>query len=137
MAAQASSVARGWGLHPSADARFHWGARAILRDGVIDLVWDRQGVEGAAADHERTALAAWLNEKAMPWMRAYAKHGEDFPSGDEDREVSVSGDGYKLRANPRSSYGYLYMSAEPCASASHATPTYPIPKSAKRTRRSA
>ncbi len=133
----AERAPRGWGLHPSESARFHWGARAILRDGVIDLLWDRQGVEGEATAHERTALSAWLNEKALPWMRDYCKHGEDFPSVSEDREVSVSGDGYVLRANPRASHGYLYMSAELLPSATHSTPTYPVPKPAKRTRRSA
>ncbi len=86
----------------------------------------------AKTDHERTALSAWLNDKALPWMRAYVKHGDDFPYHDEDREVSVSGDGYVLRANPRASHGYLYMSAEPRPSATHATPIYPVPKPKKR-----
>jgi len=112
-----------WGLRPREGVAFHWSARAILRDGTIDIVWDRQGIEGEATVRESQALAAWLNTKALPWMRAYAKR-EDFPRGDEDREVAVSGDGYELRANPRASHGYLYMSAAPCASATHTTPNY-------------
>ncbi len=131
-----SSIPRGWGIPASDGVRFHWSARAIFRDGVLDLVWDRQGFEGTATDHEKTALSNWLNTKALPWLRACAKHGEDFPSEDESREITVSGDGYVLRADPRSTCGYLYMSACVCPSATQPTPIYDVPRAAKKRARS-
>ena len=124
-----SAPEKGWGLHPRDGAAFHWSARAIFKDGTVDLLWDRQGIEGVSTEAERKTLCKWLDDKALPQLRALGKRHE-LPGTHEDRDVTVRGDGYELRANPRSSYGYLYLSAAPCAEAlGVATPT------ARKTRR--
>jgi hypothetical protein len=102
--------------YPRADAAFHWSARAIFQNAHVDLLWDRQGIEGEATEAEREALCTWLTKKALPHLRWLAKR-IGFLRVDEDREVTVRGDGYELRANPRQSHGYLYLSAAPCAEA--------------------
>ena len=129
---EAGATPRGWGLHPAAGARFHWSARAIYRDGTVDLLWDRMGVEGQATEAERKALGAWLDDKAMPVLRALCL-GEGAPYPSEDREVTVRGDGYTLRANPRSSHGYLYLSAALDPTSTEPTPK--APRARKRGRR--
>lgn len=67
---------------------------------------------------------SWINEKALPYMRAWAKDRDGFPYMTEDHEVSVSGDGFYLRANPRASHGYLYLCAGPDARATEPTPVF-------------
>jgi hypothetical protein len=121
---EASATApRGWGLDCVEGTRYHWSARAIY---PVDLLWDRMAVEGDATEGERKALGAWLDNKALPYLRAWFAEGENVPYQSEDREVTVSGDGYTLRASPRASHGYLYLSAapDPSAQASGPTPTY-------------
>jgi hypothetical protein len=122
MNAVASNVAQGWGLFPLDGTRYHWSARAIYGDGQIDLLWDRQAVEGDASPDERKALAAWLDEKALPYLRHMFKTGEDVPYSSECREITVKGDGFTLRADPRASYGYLYLSATVDPSSVEPTP---------------
>jgi hypothetical protein len=104
-----------WGLVPTETARFAWGARAIHKG--VETVWDRQGIDGEATTEEKKALIIWLEKKALPLLRSM-----DLPYPEEDREVQVSGDGFTLRANPRASHGYLYLSAAPDASATMPTP---------------
>jgi hypothetical protein len=124
---------RGWGLHASFGARYHWSARAIY---PVDLVWDRMSVEGEASPEERKALGAWLDNQALPYLRSIA-NGSELPAQSEDLEIRVSGDGYTLRANPRGSYGYLYMSAAPDPSATGPTPKVVRAKDARRVARDA
>jgi len=127
-----TSVPRGWGLHPVSCARYHWSARAIYQRAQIDLLWDRMGVEGQCSDDERKALGRWLDDKALPYLRWSVQFGPDAVSGDEDREITVCGDSFRLRANPRSSYGYLYLSA--AVDPASATPTPTVPKKRARAR---
>lgn len=116
---------RGWGLPPAVDGGYHWSARAIYRDGTIDLLWDRQGFEGhLPLPGALLALQTWINEKALPFLRHVAA-GEDAPYPSERREITIKGDGFALRANPQASYGYLYMSAAPDVTATDATPKVP------------
>jgi hypothetical protein len=93
--------------------RYWWGARAILARKEIDLLWDRAGFYEHENIEQAKGLEAWLNDKALPYLRAWCEDGEGFPFADEDREVSVGGDGFVLYANPRQSHGYLYMVAGP------------------------
>ena len=111
---------RGWGLAPEPGTRYHWSARTILADGGIDIVWDRTGMEGDYTAAERVALCAWL-DVALPVLRSHAARSETFPHGSERREWLIEGDGFRLRANPNASYGYLYLSAAPCATATGRT----------------
>ena len=118
----AAPLARGWGLHATPGTAYHWSARAIYERGTtIDLLWDRMAIEGVATETERAAIGAWLDGKALPYLRMLAS-SYGAPEGSEDREIRVSGDGFTLRANPRASYGYLYLSAAPDASATEPTP---------------
>jgi len=130
-----------WGLPLPVSVPFGWGARLIH---PVDVVWDRQGLVGdwqlagtKAACPEADALVAWLNTTALPYLRAVEAYGEGLPRRDEDREVTVSGDGFTLRANPRRSYGYLYVVAYPDPSATGPTPPRPLsPKEKTAARRS-
>lgn len=97
-----------FGLKPPGDHRGWWGARAIYRDRSIDLLHDRQQFVGDP--NTCAALQAWLNETALPKLRALAAEFT-LPSPEENGLVVISGGGFRLHASPRSSYGYLYIGA--------------------------
>lgn len=120
---------KGWGLEPEGDPRFHWSARAILRDGVLDLLWDRAGVEGEASPNERESMAAWLNSKALPLLRA------NLPDPSDSGTYAIEGDLYRLRYSARRSFGYLYMSATIAYDATQPTPLPPVREAPKGKRR--
>lgn len=90
-----------WGIKAPEGAKASWGARAIFQDGRVEIVWDRQGGTG---DEE---LISWLNAKGIKQLRKLAK---DLAS-DEDREVRYQDGEFVVAANPRGSYGYLYLGA--------------------------
>jgi cytoskeleton bundling-enhancing protein CbeA-like protein len=94
-----------WGLQPPEGVMACWGARAIFSRGTIDLLPDRQGVAGQQEDIK--PLVSWLNSKGLPAMRKAVK----ALGADEHKEVKVRSGGFTLVANPRASYGYLYMGA--------------------------
>ncbi len=119
------TAARGWGLAPVEGTRYHWSARAIY---PVDLLWDRMAVEGDASEDERKALGRWLDDQALPYLRATVT---EFLGQGDDMEIRASGDGFTLRANPRRSFGYLYLSAAPDPSATGPTPKAPKPKAPK------
>jgi hypothetical protein len=122
-------LAKGWGLEPAEGVTFHWSARAIFQD-CIDLLHDRQGLEGVTSEEERDKLQTWINDKGLPVLRSmYNSDTGNFPYPSENREIEVKGDGYRLRANPRASYGYLYLSAAPDPTATEPTPK-PLKKKA-------
>lgn len=102
-----------FGLYPGIfkDGRPNWGARAILdRHGNVDIVWDRQQMEGGD-DLDRQRLAKWLETKGIPRLRRMLRKS---PLGlYENDEVQVLQGGYILMANPKASYGYLYITAYP------------------------
>lgn len=127
------TAAQGWGLPPAEGARYHWSARAIY---PVDLLWDRMAVEGEASEDERRALGRWLDDKALPYLRSLAANGSTLPLQSDNQEIRVSGDGYTLRANPRASYGYLYMSAAPDPSATGPTPKARKPRAPRDAQRS-
>jgi hypothetical protein len=122
-----------WGLIKTVEASAAYGARAIYtrdygslggfgRPGVrvnVDVVWDRQSIAGD--EPAKRALAQWLARKTGGGMTLLAKRLKAegvLPS--EDREIAIDHGRFHLRANPRKSYGYLYitawMDAEPAAS---------------------
>jgi len=116
---------KGWGLFPLDGTRYHWSARAILdNDGGVDLLHDRMAVEGEASEDERKALGAWLDNHALPYLRARFATCDDTPYQSECREITVKGNGFILRADPRASYGYLYLSATVDPTATDPTPSY-------------
>lgn len=132
----AESLKTEWGLQPSADAKVAWGARAIYKYGgryervrrkvpksnppryktaekfvtsaSIELLWDRQGMTGGTKA-EREELQKWLNSKGL---KALKKECEARALGGSDDETVWVRDGkFSLCANPRASYGYLYIGA--------------------------
>jgi hypothetical protein len=112
-----------------------WGARAILgnervvkrvkRKGrtvgrdydtkvTIDMVGDRSQYRGPdITAPEAKAFFKWIDKTGLPELRKAADEAGLTP--DEDRPITVgkTGDGpkYTLVANPRKSYGYLYIVA--------------------------
>ena len=103
-----------FGIRPKDDITPRWGARAIysLRDGkaYIDLLWDRQQMEGGT-DEARKKLAAWVNDRALPWLKKACS--ASYIAVDCNEVVTYDRDGYHLEAYPRESYGYLYIGAWP------------------------
>lgn len=83
-----------------------WGARAILSNGYVDVVWDRCQMVGGT-DAERSALARWIDKVGMPAIRKLAK----AMTGDQDFEERFEQGGYFIVANPKRSHGYLYIGA--------------------------
>src|SRR3954454_3114407 len=108
-----------------------WGARAILRldrhvkpvrrkgrfvgdnyvfKTVIEMVPDRSQYRGPDIDAgEAKAFFRWLDREALPRLREDADKMGLAP--DDDQEIAIDSDQYHLRANPRKSYGYLYIVA--------------------------
>jgi hypothetical protein len=83
----------------------HWGARAIFKRGVIDILYDRQQMI-AGDEQERMNLAAWINA-SMPKLEKLVKR----MNGSESTVVEFDDGGYHMEASPQSSYGYLYIGA--------------------------
>lgn len=120
---------KGWGLEPEGDTRFHWSARAILRDGVLDIVGDRANMEGESSPDERESMTAWLCHKALPLLRA------NLPDPSDNGTYAIEGDLYRLRYSARRSFGYLYMSATIAYDATQPTPLPPVREAPKGKRR--
>lgn len=125
-----------WGLPPEANAVAAWGARAIYKFGGrtervrrkvpksnparyrfvekfvmgadIDLLWDRQSMVGGT-EKERKVLQSWLNKKGLKKLKKECEAQSLTSSCDE--VVWVRDGKFGLYANPRSSYGYLYIGA--------------------------
>ena len=132
-----------WGLSPFAHrsavvpgTSVWWGARAIYKGREIDLLGDRMGTYDLLPSPTNTEIIGrlhlWLDTKGMPALRSLLLHSPEPLHPHENREVDVRGDGFILRANPRRSYGYLYMAAYACPEA-----TDPTPKPTKAKRKSA
>jgi len=123
-----------WGLIKTVEgASAAWGARAIYtrdygslggfgRPSVhvnVDVVSNRQSIAGD--EPAKRALAQWLARKRGGAMALLVKRlKEDGVLPSEDREIAIDHGRFHLRANPRRSYGYVYitawMDAEPAAS---------------------
>lgn len=85
-----------------------WGARAIFKNGIIDLLPDRQSCE-CQYSLDPQPLLDWLNQKALPEL----KQRKDFKNlhGDSREVLEVKERGFTLQVCPNASYGYLYMGA--------------------------
>jgi hypothetical protein len=117
-----------WGYKSAAmDAVAAWGARAIYthnrsayeanhtkagkirkRGRVpwmhVELLWDRMEAVGDADAAKK--LTAWLDKVALPKLRA-----EIELDTTEGGNYTIEDNDFTLHASPRSSYGYLYMTA--------------------------
>ena len=98
------SIIASWGLQTPVQPRF--GARAIVDRGSVNLLWDRSGVYGEADE-------LWLTEidRVLPHfidqLSIMFKRGELLT--DQDKLVTLEQAGWVCLANPRASYGYLYL----------------------------
>lgn len=84
----------------------------------VELLWDRCDAIG-----ESTAIKTmceWLDTVGLKLLRLAA---EDLDTS-EDREVMIHQDGYIIRANPRESYGYLYILCYACENGEHCINKY-------------
>ena len=100
-----------YGLRPPEGVKAAWGARALFEEngpGTFGLVWDRQS--NLNFDQElHDELHRWLKREGFEALRQ-----EILPlTSGEDTTVSIKSKAGKftLQANPRASYGYLYMVA--------------------------
>jgi hypothetical protein len=87
-----------------------WGARLIW---PCDLLHDRQDLVGRS-EEDRLALQFWLNGGALrsALTEARERATDHLLRQDEDREVTLFEDETGVvKANPQSSYGYLYVAA--------------------------
>lgn len=93
---------------PQTDLPAWWGARAILRNHCIDFLRDRQQMLGTD-ENAKMALALWLDDVGIPALQKIVE--EEHIRTDEEREIRFEKDGYYIEANPRKSFGYLYIGA--------------------------
>lgn len=97
-----------WGMHNDMNCRCCYGARAIYDTrGNIDLLCDRQAYEGDQKDWKK--MSRWLDKKAIKAMRKYFLKN-DIPTSSEHEWRMDDGD-FHIMANPRGSYGYMYIVA--------------------------
>jgi hypothetical protein len=78
---------------------------------MIDLLHDRQSMIGTEPDKERERFGRWLNSKAIPAIKRACVR--DYITSDCETVVTFSDPeaGYSIKASPRASYGYLYLTA--------------------------
>jgi len=97
-----------------------WSARAIFRDGQIDLLPDRQAstaVDGTDPD----AFHSWLSHTGMPAIRTLAQ-----PLRGSDTTTVETNDGdFHIEASPKQSHGYLYIAAWQIGAPDTAAPADP------------
>ena len=96
---------------PEGEVPCWWGARAILKNRVIDILWDRHNMLGTD-EKAKKALAKWLNSsKGLKALQKLVV--QEYLCNDEEREIRIEDTkaGYYIVANPNRSYGYLYIGA--------------------------
>lgn len=90
----------------------YWGGRAIFHapEG-IDILWDRQQFNNTDDDRkkDREALWRWIQEKGLPRLRKQLR--QQGVTARDDVLVCVVDRKHTIIANPRKSYGYLYIGA--------------------------
>lgn len=93
-----------WGLHTQVQPRF--GARAIVERSGVSLFWDRSGVYGEADEQ-------WLTDIDTVLPGFIERLSKLFQQGellsDQDKLVTLKQGEWVCLANPRASYGYLYL----------------------------
>jgi len=89
-----------------------WGARAILKNGQLDLLWDRQSMIGNTVD--KREFARLLNKRILlavhETVEELWKTGHLKPNKDE-QHVLYEDDTCAVVANTNARCGYLYLLA--------------------------
>lgn len=98
-----------WGLFPIPDGEYLaiWGARAILEDGRIILLPDRQQMLGNL--DTKDILCRWINHTGLPNLKHHIK--TNCWNGSTEDIFILDLWPFQLRASPRRSHGYLYLTA--------------------------
>lgn len=102
-----------WGLVPHQNVSFWWGARVIFNPpDILDIVPDRQQIQGGTTE-DRDKLVSWINSVGIRKLRD--ELAKQCISGSEDKLIAIDDKtaGFMMMANPKQSYGYLYISAMP------------------------
>lgn len=81
------------------------GWRAILKDGNVDIVWDRTSMIGDAYAVDKLTNVA---NSSGAWRRMI-KWAEDQSGSSSDVFEENLGDNMILKASPQASHGYLYI----------------------------
>lgn len=98
-----------WGIYPKDyTPLLYWGARAIITDGFVDLLWDRQSFQKAdsVTDDEKDEFMAWLGNQAIPYFNQKVKAHDTTHIEFHSRD-----DRFHCIAEDRNSGGYLYIGA--------------------------
>lgn len=98
-----------WGLYPgNYRPRIYWGARAIISDGGVDLLPDRQSFTAnpSVSRDEKDEFTAWLDKQALPFLNQRVKERNTAHVEFKSRD-----DRYLCIAEDKSSGGYLYIGA--------------------------
>ena len=97
-----------WGLFPeeAKNAVIYWGARAIITEGFVDLLPDRQSfcVAEGVSEERKKAFNEWINESALPLLNEAVKT-KAIP------HVRIEGVKRVAEADTHDSGGYLYIGA--------------------------
>lgn len=97
----------GWGLSDAKvpdNAVTAWGARAIFKNGLVDVLSDRKDYWPDVPPFE---FVEWLQGEAFSALDDWA----DKVWNSEDKLFSYDKGKRHLRANPKASHGYLYITA--------------------------
>ena len=87
----------------------YWGARAIYKNGEIDLLSDRQSGTDTEDSPALQEFMLWLNGYALPWLRREVKKLN--LATNDPKEIVLHQFKYELRASTNGSCGYLYIGA--------------------------
>lgn len=96
-----------WGIYPEDfRPRIYWGARAIITEGFVDLLPDRQSFQSEAdvGKDERDEFFAWVNMQALPYLNRRIKEHNTAHIEYKSRD-----DRYVCIAEDRNSGGYIYI----------------------------
>jgi hypothetical protein len=112
-----------FGLRPvivGSPVSLYWGARALYNPGSgptyqVDVLWDRQSwsdqdVDDAAAEANapaRKVISDWFNARGRALLQKQCKTVH-LAQGDDD-VIHVQERAFHIIANPKRSYGYLYI----------------------------
>lgn len=95
------------------EAQAAWGCRAIVERSGLDVLWDRQDLQGE--DAAKAALKAWLNDEGA--FKRFRERTDELVKahvirGDEQRLITLYEDEKGIVVgNTNASYGYLYVAA--------------------------
>ena len=98
-----------WGIYPEDFTPvLYWGARAIIIDGFVDLLPDRQSFQKAESvtNDEKDEFVAWLDKQAIPCLNQHVKARNTAHIEFHSRDNS-----FHCIAEDHDSGGYLYIGA--------------------------